>query len=79
MKNCIAIIPARMGSKRIKEKNIKYFFKKPIIASGGVTSLKDLQTLKDNEKNGIEGVICGRAIYEGKIDITEANKIFEIN
>ena len=54
-------------------------FKKPIIASGGVTSLKDLQTLKDNEKNGIEGVICGRAIYEGKIDITEANKIFEIN
>ena len=54
-------------------------FKKPIIASGGVTNLKDLQTLKDNEKNGIEGVICGRAIYEGKIDITEANKIFEIN
>ena len=36
-------------------------------------------SLKDNEKNGIEGVICGRAIYEGKIDITEANKIFEIN
>ena len=54
-------------------------FKKPIIASGGVTSLKDLQTLKDYETKGIEGVICGRAIYEGKIDITEANKIFEIN
>ena len=54
-------------------------FKKPIIASGGVTSLKDLQTLKNNEIKGIEGVICGRAIYEGKIDITEANKIFEIN
>ncbi len=59
--------------------NNKNIFKKPIIASGGVTSLKDLQTLKDNEKNGIEGVICGRAIYEKKIDITEANKIFEIN
>ena len=54
-------------------------FKKPIIASGGVTSLKDLQTLKDYETNGIEGVICGRAIYEGKIDIMKANKIFEIN
>ena len=54
-------------------------FKKPIIASGGVTSLKDLQTLKNNETKGIEGVICGRAIYEGKIDIMEANKIFEIN
>ena len=54
-------------------------FKKPIIASGGVTSLKDLQTLKNNETKGIEGVICGRAIYEGKIDIIKANKIFEIN
>ena len=54
-------------------------FKKPIIASGGVTSLEDLQTLKNNETKGIEGVICGRAIYEGKIDIMEANKIFEIN
>ena len=54
-------------------------FKKPIIASGGVTSLEDLQTLKNNETKGIGGVICGRAIYEGKIDIMEANKIFEIN
>ena len=54
-------------------------FKKPIIASGGVTNLEDLQTLKNNETKGIEGVICGRAIYEGKIDIMEANKIFEIN
>ena len=52
-------------------------FKKPIIASGGITTLKDLQILKDNEKNGIEGAICGRAIYEGKIDLTEANKCLE--
>ena len=50
-------------------------FKKPIVASGGVTSINDLQILKDNEKKGIEGVICGRAIYEKKIDITEANRI----
>ena len=35
------------------------------------------KTLKDNEKNGIEGAICGRAIYEGKIDLTEANKCLE--
>ena len=52
-------------------------FKKPIIASGGITTLKDLQILKDNEKNGIEGAICGRAIYEGKIDLIEANKCLE--
>ena len=32
MKNCIAIIPARIGSKRIKLKNIKNFLGKPIIS-----------------------------------------------
>ena len=32
---------------------------------------------QENEKNGIEGVICGRAIYEGKIDLIEANKCLE--
>ena len=52
-------------------------FKKPIIASGGITTLKDLQILKNNEKNGIEGAICGRAIYEGRIDLIEANKCLE--
>ena len=54
-------------------------FKKPIIASGGVTDISDLQILKDHEKKGIEGVICGRAIYEGKIDLLEANEIFKID
>jgi len=56
--------------------NIK-IFEKPLIVSGGVTSLNDLKILKNNENKGIEGVICGRAIYEGKINIIEANKIFK--
>ena len=60
----------------IKNVNI---FSKPFIVSGGVTSLNDLKVLKNNEKKGIEGVICGRAIYEGKIDIIEAIKIFKRN
>ena len=51
-------------------------FKTPIIASGGITTLKDIQLLKDNEKKGIIGVISGRAIYEGRIDPTEVNRIF---
>ena len=54
-------------------------FKKPIIASGGVTNISDLQILKNHEKKGIEGVICGRAIYEGKIDLIEANRIFKVD
>ena len=32
MKNSVAIIPARSGSKRIRKKNIKLFLKKPIIS-----------------------------------------------
>ena len=35
--------------------------------------------LKDHEQKGIEGVICGRAIYEGKIDLIEANRIFKVD
>ena len=54
-------------------------FKKPIIASGGVTNISDLQILKNHEKKGIEGVICGRAIYEGKIDLRKANRLFKVD
>lgn len=38
--NCIAIIPARGGSKRIPKKNIKYFFGKPLIAYSIEVALK---------------------------------------
>jgi phosphoribosylformimino-5-aminoimidazole carboxamide ribotide isomerase len=40
----------------------------PVIASGGVSSLDDLATLKREEAAGIGGVICGRALYDGRID-----------
>lgn len=39
----------------------------PVIASGGVSSMSDLKSLKDAGNNLLEGVISGRAIYEGKI------------
>ncbi len=39
-----------------------------VIASGGVSSLSDLKALKSFESTGIEGVICGRALYDGRID-----------
>ena len=40
----------------------------PIIASGGVTNLNDLEKLQVIEGSGVEGVITGRAIDEGTID-----------
>lgn len=40
----------------------------PVIASGGVSSMADLEALKNEEAAGIEGVICGRALYDGRID-----------
>ena len=40
----------------------------PVIASGGVSSLDDIVSLKAHEKDGIVGVVCGRALYDGRID-----------
>ncbi len=44
----------------------------PVIASGGVSSLEDLRRLKSAPGRGIAGVISGRAIYEGRLDLTQA-------
>ncbi|MFT4634732.1 MAG: phosphoribosylformimino-5-aminoimidazole carboxamide ribotide isomerase [Arenicella sp.] len=43
----------------------------PIIASGGVTNMRDLIELQKIESSGISGVITGRAIYEGSLDFAE--------
>ncbi len=46
--------------------------KMPVIASGGMTDLRDVDALCDVEDEGIEGVICGRSIYEGTLDFAAA-------
>ena len=45
----------------------------PVIASGGVSSLIDLQAIKD--VGTISGAISGRAIYDGAIDLEKAIKL----
>ena len=40
----------------------------PVIASGGIASLGDIEALAAHEADGIEGAICGRALYDGRID-----------
>ncbi|GGP27816.1 1-(5-phosphoribosyl)-5-[(5-phosphoribosylamino)methylideneamino]imidazole-4-carboxamide isomerase [Silvimonas amylolytica] len=47
----------------------------PVIASGGLTDLDDVRKLVEVESEGIEGVITGRAIYEGTIDFKAAQDL----
>ena len=44
----------------------------PVIASGGITNMKDIRALNDVAATGICGAITGRAIYEGSLDLAEA-------
>lgn len=46
----------------------------PVIASGGLTSLADIDALCAIEEDGVMGVIAGRAIYNGNIDLAKAQK-----
>ena len=41
----------------------------PVIVSGGVSSLDDLRAVKAAESSGLAGVISGRAIYDGRLDL----------
>ena len=45
-----------------------------VTASGGIRSIEDIKVLKGLEKDGLTGVIIGKALYEGKIDLREALK-----
>ncbi len=47
----------------------------PVIASGGVTNLDDLRELIEAGEPGILGAITGRAIYEGSLDVAEAQAL----
>ncbi len=49
----------------------------PVIASGGVSSVADIAALKAHEADGIAGVICGRALYDGRINPRAALRLVE--
>ncbi len=46
----------------------------PVIASGGVSSMDDVRALCDAAGDGIDGAIVGRALYEGSLDLAEAQR-----
>lgn len=48
-----------------------------VIASGGVASLDDIRALKAREADGITGVVVGKALYTGALELADALKIAE--
>jgi phosphoribosylformimino-5-aminoimidazole carboxamide ribotide isomerase len=52
----------------------------PVIASGGLSNMADIEALCAVEDEGVEGVICGRAIYSGDLDFAAAQaRAVELN
>ncbi|MDH3831902.1 MAG: HisA/HisF-related TIM barrel protein, partial [Gammaproteobacteria bacterium] len=49
----------------------------PVIASGGISSLDDIRALQAVADEGIIGTIIGRALYEGTVDLAEAQKLVD--
>ncbi|WP_456446852.1 1-(5-phosphoribosyl)-5-[(5-phosphoribosylamino)methylideneamino]imidazole-4-carboxamide isomerase [Thiolapillus sp.] len=47
----------------------------PVIASGGITNLRDIEALCQADSSNIMGAITGRAIYEGTLDFAEGQKL----
>jgi phosphoribosylformimino-5-aminoimidazole carboxamide ribotide isomerase len=47
----------------------------PVIASGGLSNLADIDNLCAVEREGVEGVICGRAIYSGDLNFATAQAL----
>jgi phosphoribosylformimino-5-aminoimidazole carboxamide ribotide isomerase/phosphoribosylanthranilate isomerase len=48
---------------------------KPVVASGGISSLVDIQALCDLNATGVEGAIVGKALYAGAFTLQEALKV----
>ncbi len=47
----------------------------PVIASGGVRDLTDMEAIKQAASDGIEGVIVGKAIYTGSLQLADAIRL----
>ena len=71
----ISVDGTLMGPKTERLKEILEAVSISVIASGGVSSLEDIKKLKEIKNKNLEGVIIGKALYEGNIDLNEAIKI----
>ena len=56
--------------------NLSNLTKIPVVVSGGVSSIDDVVNIKKNKFKNIEGIIIGKAIYDGNINIKELKKYY---
>ena len=49
----------------------------PVIVSGGVSSYEDLKAVRAAADSGIAGVISGRALYDGRIEVAQAIRVLK--
>jgi len=55
--------------------NIAKISSAPVVVSGGISSIEDIKKIKNLNKFNIEGVIVGRAIYDGDIKLSDLRKL----
>ena len=65
----------KSGSSIKETINFSNLIKIPTVISGGVSSIDEVITIKKNNSPNIEGVIVGKAIYDGNIDIKKLGEI----
>ena len=58
----------------MKQKTVANNSNCPVIISGGVSSINDIKRAKDLGSKNIEGIIVGKAIYDGDINLIELAK-----
>jgi phosphoribosylformimino-5-aminoimidazole carboxamide ribonucleotide (ProFAR) isomerase len=53
-------------------KQVMQFTSKPVVASGGISSLQDIKDLQELVPLGLEGAILGKSLYAGRFSLQEA-------
>jgi phosphoribosylformimino-5-aminoimidazole carboxamide ribonucleotide (ProFAR) isomerase len=53
-------------------KQVMRFTNKPVVASGGISSLQDIKDLQELVPLGLEGAILGKSLYAGRFTLQEA-------
>ena len=60
-------------------KNLANQLETPVIDSGGITNIHDVRALSQCSEHGIIGMITGRALYDGGLDLREAVAFLQSN